>query len=189
LIAPAVFLMLNKWIITADLVQHSIVSKWKWGLNASTLSPVNICTCRSYMYSFWFEANVFCVWIKTLIQGIICGGFSWRDGYGRCVCVCVCVCVCAVFISGLPLRSCPERPSPQVVLCLGMRSDVRNGVCLCSFRYARSSRWAELVAVGVWWREERRRKRKRGKKTDTIISLCMNTEAHKQTLIYIYINT
>lgn len=46
-----------------------------------------------------------------------------------------------------PLRSCPERPGPQVVLCLGMRSEVRNGVCLWSSRYARSSRWAELVAV------------------------------------------
>jgi len=48
-----------------------------------------------------------------------------------------------------PLRSCPERPGPQVVLCLGMRSEVRNGVCLCSSRYARSSRWAELVAVSL----------------------------------------
>lgn len=46
-----------------------------------------------------------------------------------------------------PLRSCPERPGPQVVLCLGMRSEARNGECLCSSRYARSSRWAELVAV------------------------------------------
>lgn len=48
-----------------------------------------------------------------------------------------------------PLRSCPERPGPQVVLCLGMRNEVRNGVCLCSSRYAKSSRWAELVAVRV----------------------------------------
>lgn len=57
------------------------------------------------------------------------------------------VCVCAGVVSCLPLRSCPERPGPQVVLCLGKRSDVRSGVCLCSSRYARSSRWAELVAV------------------------------------------
>lgn len=64
--------------------------------------------------------------------------------------VCVCVCVC-----GSPLRSCPERPGPQVVLCLGIRSEVRNGVCLCSSRYARSSRWAELVA-GVVARGEHR---------------------------------
>lgn len=67
-----------------------------------------------------------------------------------------------------PLRSCPERPGPQVVLCLGMRSEVRNGVCLCSSRYARSSRWAELVAVClcVWGRGETERNvlRVRGRK-------------------------
>lgn len=59
----------------------------------------------------------------------------------------LCVCSCS------PLRSCPERPGPQVVLCLGMRNEVRNGVCLCSSRYAKSSRWAELVAVCVRDRE------------------------------------
>lgn len=55
--------------------------------------------------------------------------------------------LCVLRLSYSPLRSCPERPGPQVVLCLGIRSEVRKGVCLCSSRYAKSSRCAELVAV------------------------------------------
>lgn len=45
----------------------------------------------------------------------------------------------------LPRRSCCARA--PATLCRGMRRDVRRGVCLCSSRYARSSRWAELVAA------------------------------------------
>lgn len=45
----------------------------------------------------------------------------------------------------LPRRSCCARA--PATLCRGMRREVRRGVCLCSSRYARSSRWAELVAA------------------------------------------
>lgn len=81
---------------------------------------------------------------------------TWRGRGGS-------VFVCVQSLTGpccSPLRSCPERPGPQVVLCRGMRSEVRNGVCLCSSRYARSSRWAELVAV-IWQRERKNSKTKK----------------------------
>ena len=47
----------------------------------------------------------------------------------------------------LPRRSCALRPAPE--FCRGILREVLRGVCLCSSRYARSSRWAELVAAGA----------------------------------------
>ncbi len=119
--------------------------------------------------------------------------FHWTREVRRvCVSVCVCVCVCALYLTPpccSPLRSCPERPGPQVVLCLGMRSEVRNGVCLCSSRYARSSRWAELVAVCLRvWRKEQDISEKR-KRRYYCQHVCVHWETHTVNKPIICIHT